>query len=1751
MKGVLKQRAKVHISALVCAVLLIAGMAGINSVNVHAETGSSGEVHVYADTPGDVTSSKYTLTANGTSVPVIKYSANGNNFDIARFSSDDATPEYTVTCTEEIETVDVYPERYYPQEEIQVSADKKSVTFTMSDQLRYAFVMINGGPEDQAGKPYLAIINDPTETDKPDVNASNVLNFQTFMKTYLEEHPNSEVQEAEPAGTTSGGVAYEAGKLVDNDTAQVLFPDKRIMTEDDATYALQAALDEIYKEGSPYDTLYFPAGTYTWSGLEIRNRNGKHVTIYVEEGALLKNRIQECTQAMEPAIGIWDSSDITISGRGIFDGNGVENYKKDRHDAKDSCHQGGVMIVRSSNITFNDTYVRDAKQWNWESHGSKNCTLNNIKGLTPYNQPWVDGLDMASAQNLTINGALTLGNDDNFASGHYNPSDGFTNTVPGYDQYNADCLEWDVEDSFNVSVNNTLGWSYSGGNGIRLGHNTYGHQMSDYSFTNVNTTNFQGGDRGITVQNGTNNNHAYPQYQNLTFTNCSFDTSRVSKNFDINGLDTQQIPTVTMTGCWFSNGDADSYVNNVENLTIKDLYIGGKKVEVSNFANLTTSNITTFTYDWLDNQAPEFTAPEETVYEAKVGEEITFNVAAIDADTDDAVTISAGDLPKGAEFDADKGTFTWTPSENQLGSHEITFTAADSHDVKVTKTVTFTINDKVGNKVPVFADFEGAPYSINAGETLTLHVSAADEDNDTITLSVVGELPSGAKFDTATGVFTWTASANQTGSREITFEAVDQWGASAQAAVTVNVKAGEYNVVDVAATEDTYMAGWKDEKTKNYEGNEYLRVLRMTGSGTDSAGLWGEKISSTSDSKDAKISVLKFDAATLKENLDNLEKAELELTLINRRNNSSTGNDRLMAAVVTSDWKASDVTWNTHPDWDADAVKYSDEFAVDTNAEVKNNVGITSSSYDGTKVTVDVTEFVKNLKETDTVLSIAVCDEKRYELAFASTEGAAKLDESKNAAPVLRLTVKKPTGPEEEVRKITVNEDSFVGSWSSDQNKNYGSENFLRAAYDSDSTGVLGTGSGKDNKVTYLKFDLSSLDVNEFDRVKLQLTLLGVRKNDAANQDVELLVGVADDSTWTENGITWNNKPQVTTSEDGLNVSEVFNLGDVVHNDPAQISSPKGTAASIDVTEFILKAIEEGKDTLTLVVNISNSNVVMTEKDANRIYFVSKEGAQNYADAEDMAPALVLRKYGSEEEPVLSSIEVTAPTLIDYKVDESLNTEGLTVTAVYSDGTRKDVTEEVLADENAIEFDSKTAGVKKVTVSYEGKTATFDAAVRALSEIKVEKAPSKTEYILGDSLDTEGMQVTAVYVLGDVSNEANEKTYDITAEVLAAQDAITGFDSTKAGVMTLKVSYEGKETTLASVTVKDELPENAVLKELTLNQGPTKTEYEIGETLDLKDLKVSGVYEYGEVELQHDLTEFVTENQASTVTGFDSTKAGEQTVTITVDKQTVTFTVKVNAQPVEPTLSRIEVTAPEKTEYCVGEELSLEGMVVTAYYSDGSSKELKEEDYEVEGFDSSTAGKVTVTVTYEKQTASFEVSVVEKKPVLKGISLTAPSKTEYIVGEDLDLDGLKVTAVYDDGTEAEVTDDAEVTGFDSTKAGEVIVSVSYGGFSQTFTVNVKEKDGEEKPGDNQDNKPDNKPGDASNEGTGNGGNASGNTTVDKNKNQTVKENNISSGNTAAVAKTGDESHTGGYAMLLALAAVVLVIEGKKKFSYKK
>lgn len=87
------------------------------------------------------------------------------------------------------------------------------------------------------------------------------------------------------------------------------------------------------------------------------------------------------------------------------------------------------------------------------------------------------------------------------------------------------------------------------------------------------------------------------------------------------------------------------------------------------------------------------------------------------------------------------------------------------------------------------------------------------------------------------------------------------------------------------------------------------------------------------------------------------------------------------------------------------------------------------------------------------------------------------------------------------------------------------------------------------------------------------------------------------------------------------------------------------------------------------------------------------------------------------------------------------------------------------------------------------------------------------------------------------------------------------------------------------------------------------------------------------------------------------------------------------------------VKEPNKTEYVVGDELDLTGLVLNVVYSDGSSADVSDISAMVaSGYDMSQTGDQTVTVEYEGKTVAYSISVVEKDKTdlnmrITGISL--------------------------------------------------------------------------------------------------------------------------------------------------------------------
>jgi PKD repeat protein len=136
-------------------------------------------------------------------------------------------------------------------------------------------------------------------------------------------------------------------------------------------------------------------------------------------------------------------------------------------------------------------------------------------------------------------------------------------------------------------------------------------------------------------------------------------------------------------------------------------------------------------------------------------------------------TLTADDLPTGSSFvdNGDgSGTFNWTPTYDQSGNYDVTFTAS-SGGLEDTCIVDITVNN-VNRPPEITCPGEKQVFE---DELLEFDVSATDPDGTTPSLSAE-DLPSGADFTDngdGTGTFSWTPGHTQEGEYDVTFIASD------------------------------------------------------------------------------------------------------------------------------------------------------------------------------------------------------------------------------------------------------------------------------------------------------------------------------------------------------------------------------------------------------------------------------------------------------------------------------------------------------------------------------------------------------------------------------------------------------------------------------------------------------------------------------------------------------------------------------------------------------------------------------------------------------------------------------------------------------------------------------------------------------------------------------------------------------------------------------------------------------------------
>ena len=312
--------------------------------------------------------------------------------------------------------------------------------------------------------------------------------------------------------------------------------------------------------------------------------------------------------------------------------------------------------------------------------------------------------------------------------------------------------------------------------------------------------------------------------------------------------------------------------------------------------------------------------------------------------------------------------------------------------------------------------------------------------------------------------------------------------------------------------------------------------------------------------------------------------------------------------------------------------------------------------------------------------------------------------------------------------------------------------------------------------------------------------------------------------------------------------------------------------------------------------------------------------------------------------------------------------------------------------------------------------------------LAVTTPPTKTAYEAGDSFDKTGMVVTVTYNDESTREVTN---YSCSPVVLSKDDTY------------VTISYREMMTTVTTtqpVTVKN------LLKKIQIITPPTETAYEIGDTIDLTGMVVHAFYSDG---TSHEISNYTYSPHV-----VSSASDTEVTITYTEDGITKTAIQDITVGNTPNLVSIAVSTPPTKVIYKAGEYFDPSGMVVTATFDNGTTKNVS--GYTYSPTRTLQQDDSVITISYTKKgvtkTTTQNITVV----YLTSIAITnPPTYTSYYDDEIFNTAGMEVTAYYSDSTSAVITT-YSVSPSGALPYGTTSVTISYseGGITETTTQNV-------------------------------------------------------------------------------------------------
>lgn len=238
--------------------------------------------------------------------------------------------------------------------------------------------------------------------------------------------------------------------------------------------------------------------------------------------------------------------------------------------------------------------------------------------------------------------------------------------------------------------------------------------------------------------------------------------------------------------------------------------------------------------------------------------------------------------------------------------------------------------------------------------------------------------------------------------------------------------------------------------------------------------------------------------------------------------------------------------------------------------------------------------------------------------------------------------------------------------------------------------------------------------------------------------------------------------------------------------------------------------------------------------------------------------------FGSTINPTTSSFEIVSGTTYDL--------------TSYSNNTYL-----------AIGTGEEYATISSISITY----SCVPATAATLTNLEIESLPDKTTYAVGDALNTSGLIINAIYNNGQKINVTDQCTLSIADGELL----------TTTGSKTITCQYsEGNITLETSFTILVIDSSTASMPDIIMVTNYTDT-YSIGDTLDLTNVEVIGMYEDGrEVDVTDECTFSMVDG-----TKLDTAGTFEITCTHVPSGLTDSFTITV--------VGKAEILEKEETKY--------------------------------------------------------------------------------------------------------------------------------------------------------------------------------------------------------------------------------------------